>query len=106
MSLFGKKKVELPPLITEADFDEVANYDGALNFLVGLSDDEYNKVTQVAAIHRKAYQESAAVLGIANEPSTFINPPEPPAAPEPEFLVDDEPKAKGKKVEVKSGPSN
>lgn len=90
MGLFGKNdKKELPPLMTEADFYDVANYDSALNYLIGLSDEEYGKVTQVAAIHRKAYQDAAAVLGTPNEPTTFINPPEPPA-PEPNFLDDDE----------------
>ena len=101
MSLFGNKKQPLPDLITEADFEDVANYNSALSFLVGLSDDDYKKVCSVADIHRKAYQESAAVLGTANEPTTFINPPE-PAAPvdEPNFLDDLEHKP-GKKITVK-----
>lgn len=105
MSLFGNKKQPMPDLITEADFEDVANYNSALSFLVGLSDDEYKKVTEVAGIHRKAYQESAAVLGIENEPTTFINPPEPEtAADEPNFLDDigdDKPKSKSRKIAVK-----
>lgn len=107
MGLFGNKdKKELPPLMTAADFVDVANYDSALNYLVGLSDDEYKKVINVADIHRKAYQESAAVLGTPNEPTTFINPPEPelPPADEPNFLdelADEKPKSKPKKITVK-----
>ena len=97
MGLFGPKKKELPALITEADFDEVANYESALNFLVGLSADDFKKVIEVANIHRTAYQASAAVLGSENAPVTFIFPPELEPDDEPEFLVDDKPKAKGKK---------
>lgn len=101
MSIFGKKKSALPMLMTEADFDDVANYESALSYLVGLSDDEYIKVTQVAAIHRKAYQEAAAVLGTANEPTTFISPPEPETvADEPDFLENLEHKP-AKKIQVK-----
>lgn len=104
MGLFGNKKQPLPDLMTAADFEDVANYNSALNYLIGLSDDEYKKVINVADIHRKAYQESAAVLGTPNEPTTFINPPEPEIVPddEPNFLDDDDLKSKpGKKIKVK-----
>lgn len=105
MGLFGKQKKELPPLMTAADFDEVANYESALSYLVGLSDEEYQKVIKVADIHRKAYQEAAAVLGTPNEPTTFINTPEPEQpADEPNFLddlADDKKKSKGRHIEVK-----
>lgn len=111
MSIFGNKKKELPALFSDAELGlpEVANYESALNYLIGLSDEEYAKVCKVADIHRKAYQESAGVLGAANEPTTFITPPEPPEAPksflddEPDFLVDDKPKpkARNKKIDVK-----
>lgn len=112
MSLFGNKKKELPALFSEAELSapEVGNYESTLNYLIGLSDDEYAKVCKVADIHRKAYQESAGVLGTPNEPTTFITAPELPEAPksfldEPDFLVDDEPAAKPKsrnrKINVK-----
>lgn len=106
MGLFGKEKKQLPELMTAADYADVANYESALNYLIGLSDDEYKKVTDVATIHRKAYQEAAAVLGTANEPTTFITPPEPEETPEdePDFLddlINDKPKSKGKKITVK-----
>lgn len=97
MSLFRNKKPALPDLITQADFDDVASYGSALTFLIGLSDDDYTKATKVAEIHRKAYQDAAAVLGDANEPTTFINPPELELPPdEPDFLSDDKPKKKVK----------
>lgn len=105
MGLFGNKKQPLPDLMTPADYEDVANYNSALSYLIGLSDDEYKKVINVADIHRKAYQDSAAVLGVANEPTTFINPPEPTEPEdEPNFLddlADEKPKSKSKKIAVK-----
>lgn len=112
MRLFGNKKQPLPELITEADYDEVANYESALNYLVGLSGDDYTKVTQVAAIHRQANYEAAKVLGVDDAPTTFIYPPE-PAEPtdEPDFLdglkddlaglSDKDLKKAGKQIKVK-----
>lgn len=90
-----------------ADFDEPASYETALNYLIGLSAEEYTKVTQVAAIHRQANYEAAKVLGIDDEPTTFITPPEPEVpADEPNFLDDDElTKKPSKKIEVKEWPA-
>lgn len=105
MSLWGKKKEPLPPLFSEAELADTyaANYESSLNYLIGLSDEEFDKVIKVAGFHRKAYQESAGVLGTPNEPTTFITPPAEPEAPgsflddEPDFLEDEKPVAKGKK---------
>lgn len=106
MSLWGKQKKELPPLFTEAELAEpiVGNYESSLNYLIGLSDQEFDKVIKVAGFHRKAYQESAGVLGTPNEPTTFIVPPAEPeatATDEPEFLTDDEPATKKKRKSSK-----
>lgn len=104
MGLFGKKSNDEPTAHWLDDVQEPANYDEALSYLVGLSDEEYKQVTQVAEIHRKALQESAAVLGRANEPTTFINQPEPANAPddEPDFLeMPEKAKPKTRKIAVK-----
>lgn len=98
MGLFGTKKKELQPLITEADFDEVANYESALNFLVGLSGEDYDKVLGVAQVYRQADYEAHKILGKPSEPTTFINPPEPTAVDdEPEFIDSPEKPKGGKK---------
>lgn len=78
MGLFDKKTKELPPLMTAADFEPIPaiDYNSALEYLVGLSDEDYKKVIKCAEINRKAYDDQCKVLGKANEPSTFINPPE------------------------------
>ncbi len=102
MSLFRKHKSVLPPLLSEADFDEVANYSSAVAYLEGLSIEEYAKVLKVVAICRKANEECAEALGEKLEPTTFINPPaEPTDTPEPDFLdeLSDKPK-KTTKIKV------
>lgn len=59
--------------------DQAVNFNTVLEWLVGLSEDDYAKVVKVADIHRKAYIEHCEALGETPEPSTFINPPEPEA---------------------------
>lgn len=106
MGLFGNKKKVTGTYFGEPLFeDDPVNYEQALAYLVGLSDEDYVKVMDVAGIHRKAYKDSQAVLGEPVEPTTFINPPEPTPAPgevaAPDFLDDIAPeKPKPKKVEV------
>lgn len=98
--LFRKPKKDLAPLISD---EELINYNSVLDWLVGLSADDYKKVCAVAQVYREADQKAAAELGIANEPSTFIHPPEPEEMPEPNFLdeLTETPKPK-KKIAVKS----
>lgn len=54
-----------------------ANYDTALDYLIGLSPDEYHQVLQVVAIHRQANYDSAKVLGEELKPTTFIDSKKP-----------------------------
>lgn len=115
MSLFGNKKQELPPLITDEELFPSVNFDTVLEWLVGLSAKDYAKVCEVARIHRVADQQSAAVLGRSAEPTTFIDDPKDKLQTmptlvidkEPDFLEEDEkPKTKtpkSKKVTVKKG---
>lgn len=97
MSLFGKKK-ELPPLMTEADFEDVASFSSAVAYLEGLSDEDYVKVLEVGGIRRKAIKDCAAVLGQPSEPTTYIDPPKP--ADEPNFLEDELKPNKPKSIKV------
>lgn len=78
MTLFGHKKRELPDLITDEELaeDQGVAYDCVIDYLNGLSEDDYSKVIKVAEIYRKATQDAADALGVENEPTTFINPPE------------------------------
>lgn len=91
MGIFGKKRKELPPLMQASDFDIVPaqpDFDSVLEWLIGLSADDYAKVGKIADIHRKAYNDHCKVLGKPDEPTTFIEPPAP--AEPPTNLLDDE----------------
>lgn len=71
--LFTNKK---KPVAVEQTEDQPANYTTALEYLIGLSSDDYTKICHVAAIHRQADYESCQVLGIKCEPTTSIKQPQ------------------------------
>lgn len=108
MGLFRKRKSQLPDLITdeELDFATGVNYNTVMEWLVGLSADDYTHVLKVADIYRKADQDVADYLKEPNEPTTFIRPPadqvtDPATAGNiADQMLDIEPKPK-KKVPVK-----
>lgn len=111
MGLFGNKKklsAETMAAAALADFEQevVVNYDSVVDWLVGLSDEDYSKVCKVADVYRKAHTDAAGVLGTPNEPTTAIFPPEPVQPPADDtsagsFLDHEEPKSKtAKKVRV------
>lgn len=74
MGLFKDKQKPLPALDLD---DEPANYNTALEYLLGLSDKDYETITKVAAIHRQANKDAAEILGLPDDPVTFIHPPQP-----------------------------
>jgi len=68
MGIFTKtKKVEV--------VEQPANYNTALDYLIGLSADEYAKVVKIAEEYRKTNAVAAGILGTPNEPTTFIHEP-------------------------------
>lgn len=113
MGLFGNnKKRELPSLMLE---DEPSDFDSALAFLRGLSNQDYRTICDVAQTYREADAKAEALLGSDNAPTTFIHPPEPKETGN--FLddddiafIDDEPtkkaKTKSTKVTVKDEKDN
>lgn len=123
MGLFGKdKKQPLPALFDDRELDAITegvNFNTAVDWLVGLSDEDYKKVQDYVIVYRHAAKAGAEALGVENEPTTFIHPPQPetiesPIADEPGFLDEDddiaaafladdeaEQKAEAEKVNVK-----
>lgn len=91
MGIFGNKKDDTQPLLSDAEIygDEPANYNQVLEYLAGLSAEDYKKVIKCAEITRKSWADQCKVLGIENEPTTFINPPEPPTVADSTFTDDD-----------------
>lgn len=83
MGLFNKKdSLQKKPALLfdteEQDFvRQEAGYNEVVDYLVGLSDEDYIKVCKVAEIYRKANAEALEALGIENQPTTFIQQPEP-----------------------------
>jgi hypothetical protein len=104
VDLFKRKhKQVLPPLFTDDELTSLTtNYNGVIDFLTGLSDEDYKRTVEVAEIYRKAETEAAKALGIEKQPTAFINPPAEPEAPgsflddEPDFLEHEPKKRKGK----------
>lgn len=85
MGLFSKadkQTVQRKPALLfdedEQEFSEIkTGYNEALDYLVGLSDEDYAKVCKVAEIYRKANAEALEALDLPNEPTTFIQEPQP-----------------------------
>lgn len=64
-----KTKVSLPEAMQQED---LINYNSVLDYLVGLSDKDYRKMTASSDIYRKANKEVAKVIGVKDEPTTSI----------------------------------
>ena len=76
MGIFRKKRSSAEEVAKEIDEQleqPVSEYDTALDFMVGLSDQEYKKLHEVADIYRAANKKASKVLGIKQEPSNSLN---------------------------------
>lgn len=97
MGLFGNKNksdLDLKPghFLFDDETEivpEPINYNTVLEYLAGLSAEDYKKVIKCAEITRKSYAEQCKVLDIENEPTTFIYPPEPPTLADSTFTDDE-----------------
>ena len=78
--LFGKRKrgatepVSIPAAMQPED---PVNYNSVLDYVVGLSDKDYKKLTASADIYREANKKVAKLLGIKDEPTTTISTEKP-----------------------------
>lgn len=71
--LFDRKPKTLEPLWLEGELKELAvNYESVVDYLVGLSEKEFETIVEVADIHRRANAEEAKKLGIEVQPYTTI----------------------------------
>jgi hypothetical protein len=66
--------VELPTILQPED---PVNYNSVLDYLVGLSDKDYRKMTGSAEVYRKANREVAKIVGIKDEPTHALLPETP-----------------------------
>jgi len=54
--------------------EDPVNYNSVLDYLVGLSDKDYKKMTGSVDIYREANKKVAKLVGIKDEPTTSITP--------------------------------
>lgn len=74
-----RKNADRPPVvIPEAmKMQDPVNYNSVLDYLVGLSQDDFKKMTKSAEIYRKANREVAGLIGVEDEPTTSIQTSQP-----------------------------
>jgi len=67
----------LPQIPAAMQPEDPVNYNSVLDYLVGLSDKDYKKMTGSAEIYRKANKEVAKLIGVKDEPTTSITTEKP-----------------------------
>lgn len=69
-----------PPAIWSemAPKEDPVNYNSVLDYLTGLSDKDYKKMVGSADIYRKANKDVAKLVGVKDEPTVALMPPESP----------------------------
>lgn len=74
-----RKSADRPPVvIPEAmKMQDPVNYNSVLDYLVGLSQDDFKKMTKSAEIYRKANRDVAGLIGVEDEPTTSIQTTQP-----------------------------
>lgn len=65
-----KQAVELPKLVTHEQ--NPVNYDTVLEYLVGLSEEDYKKMCKVTGIYREANKKAATVLDVEDQPTSTL----------------------------------
>lgn len=69
-----KAPVELPAILQP---ENPVNYNSVLDYLTGLSDKDYKKMTGSADIYRKANKDVAKIVGVKDEPTHALMPEKP-----------------------------
>lgn len=72
---FGRSQQNIPAVLTQPE--NPVNYKSVLEYLVGLSKAEYEKMIKVSGIYRKADKEASKVLGVKDEPTVQLKGNEP-----------------------------
>lgn len=81
MGIFNNKNNGAPEFYTPVEpglSEDQVGYNEVIEYLVGLSEKDYDTVCKVAAIYRKSNQDVSKTLGIKPEPTSFIMAPEEP----------------------------
>lgn len=76
---FKRKNAERAPVVIPESMkaQDPVNYNSVLDYLVGLSQDDFKKMTKSAEIYRKANRDVAGLIGVEDEPTTSIQTAKP-----------------------------
>lgn len=86
MGLFGKSNSSaLPPQPLEDESSEAISYQGVVDYLTGLSRQDYDKIIKVVNVYRSADKDVKKILGVKDEPTTTLQP-----EPATDLLEDDD----------------
>ncbi len=66
-----KERMELPAILQP---ENPVNYNSVLDYMIGLSDKDYKKLTGSAEVYRKANKDVAKIVGIKDEPTHALMP--------------------------------
>lgn len=69
-----KAPMELPGILQP---ENPVNYNSVLDYLTGLSDKDYKKMTGSAEVYRKANKEVAKIVGVDDRPTHTLMPEKP-----------------------------
>jgi len=53
--------------------DDPADFATAMDYITGLSEEEYSKFVEVSVVYRSTYKKAAEILGKENKPTTTID---------------------------------
>lgn len=69
-----KEPTELPTVLQPED---PVNYSSVLDYLVGLSKDDYQKMIKVTGVYRDANHKAAGILDVEDQPTSTLKTDEP-----------------------------
>lgn len=76
---FKRKSADRSPVVVPEAMkvQDPVNYNSVLDYLVGLSPEDFKKMTKSAEIYRKANKDVASLIGVEDEPTTSISTEKP-----------------------------
>lgn len=77
--MFGRNKRNKETVVwpDALQAESPVNYDSVLDYLVGLSQKDYDKLLKVSNIYREANKNAAKVLGVRDQPTTQLKDEKP-----------------------------
>jgi hypothetical protein len=100
MSIFGKDKPEpSADLLNEIDeqLENPVNHNSVLDYMLELSDDDYDKLLKSAKVYREANRKVAGIMGVPDVAAQGEKVEVRIEKPESEFIETDSKTAKGNK---------